>query len=286
MGPVEADMKKNYLCPGDYCTSEYLALIQWKSSQITRNVNNTVFTIYEWDNVFEKPSEFYYYCGGLDKCDGGTQLLLNLYADDQDNISKTKLQIIVSLLRNNIKTSTYYTNEDITLPDNFFKALQKLFTVFLFPDGAIQTYDQNSFILGTNENNLNPLKLGSYFDGFKPKMVLTTGLDIRLLNSSKVMNTQNTFTYSTGKVEEETIKVINNINGLKVLNTYSNIYNGLVYQDKNIPLFNAQNLMNASDGTQFSYKKESIYYYDEISSRLFKYNFKTTKKHGDVECYM
>jgi len=44
--------------------------------------------------------------------------------------------------------------------------------------------------------------------------------------------------------------------------------------------------MNASDGTQFSYKKKTLYYFDEITARLYKFNYNTTKKHENVECYM
>ena len=230
--------------------------------------------------------EFYYYCGGQDGCDGGTQLLINLYADDQDYISKTKLQIIVSLMRNGIQQSKYYTDEGITNVSGFFNGISKLLPTFTFESGTV-SYNQNALLDGVVENNLNPLKLGSYFDGYKPGMPSTTGLNVQILNDTKTYtNNTNVYTYSTGNGDDSKIKQITNINDLKIMNTYANIYNGVGFVNKNIPLFNAPNLLTGSDGTHFSYQNETIYFYDDISARFFRYNYKDKKSHENLNCYM
>lgn len=306
--------KAAYNC-GDSCSDDNLSRLQFVSSYITRNPPKELHiepcdTISEWDEEeFPMPIELFYFQKQLncteDNCnEQSNDVVLSLY-NSTDNIfsnakalkNKRDLEIVLTLLLNNVNTSEYSQAMNVSDASKFIGVFSDLLHTSLFNETIYQSYKVDSILYGNNDEDAGYLKLlsqGGFYDNFKPNMAHTTGFNIYLdktaFTNDNELSEYDTYTIQTTQNDSDILRRITLINDVPILNIkkkeYTNVDNA--YIDVNAPLYNFakinDNSMWMSDGYQFPVDQDRIYYLDEMSSRVFEFNYTNQVEYGDISC--
>ena len=309
--------KEAYNC-GDSCSDDNLSRLQFVSSYITRNPPKELHiepcdTISEWDKEeFPMPIELFYFQKQLncteDNCnEQSNDVVLSLYNTAENIFSNAKalknkhdLEIVLTLLLNDIKTSEYSQAMNVSDASQFIGVFSDLLHTSLFNETIYQSYNVDSILYGNNDEDAGYLKLlsqGGFYDNFKPNMAHTTGFNIYLnktdLTNDNELSEYDTYTIQTTQNNSNTNNILRRItliNDVPILNIkkkeYSNVDHAFI--DINAPLYNFakinENSMWMSDGYQFPTDKNRIYYLDEMSSRVFEFNYTEEITYGDSSC--
>lgn len=282
-------MKDTYKCTE--CNFDELADKQNKNSFVTNNPpvfmkDKASLTIHKWDrDEYTYPVELNYYIT-KSKCEDCTNGILDLVSSGNTNKfsqfdTKIKLEKAYTLLSHNVTTSVVYTELKLKDPKNFFDFILDMNRNILF-SSVKKSYTPEDILFGQNDDDLEVLRSGDYYENFMPNYKTTTGLYINTNDKSDKL--LDIYTMNTGYENVKEIRTITNINGYKLYNTNKNIYSNSEYKYKNIPLYDVKNLTELSDGIQYSADKETIYYYDKLSSRNLEFKSKDSDSVNKIAC--
>ena len=313
---LQADtaVKAAYNC-GDSCSDDELSRLQFVSSYVTRNPPKELNiepcdSISEWDKEeFPMPIELFYFQQQLncteDNCnEQSNDVVLSLYNTSETIFSNAKalknkrdLEIVFTLLLNNIETSEYSQAMNVSNASKFIGVFSDLLRTSLFNETIYQTYNVDSVLYGNNDEDAGYLKLlsqGGFYDNFKPNIPQTTGFNMYLGKTglTNELSEYDTYSIQTTQNDSDTsiLRRITLINDAPTLNIkkkeYSNVEHA--YTNVNAPLYNFAKINEdsiwMSDGYQFPIDKDKIYYLDEMSSRVFEFEYKNEIDYGDTTC--
>lgn len=196
--------------------------------------------------------------------------------------------------------------------DNAASDYIKLIKNTLF-DKIDQNYSKSDLIIGTNENYIDLLNKGDFYENFKPNKTKFTGFPIKLtFDDEKTIKKKNEksrslqefknlkkstlkdqfdrinqYTMYTGRFSTNNfnLRTISKINNDKIFNFKKGLFTNegkeIYYR---VPIFKGKTLIEASDGFQYSAEKNVIYYYDKFSSNVLSFEFKSTNKFSNINC--
>jgi hypothetical protein len=249
-------------------------------------------TINDWDSLEYKniPPEMYYYskkenCFKEDCNENSVGILLSLYntlsnstkpSNRKSFYYKLKLSKVFSLFINGL--SNQNLNEDLSIkkPEKYFSVIRAFTSDILYLNKYITYYDDtNNFMSGKSDvdnNYINFLKLGNFYENFKPYLNGTTGM---LFDDPNMINY---YTMQTGYGDNESnLRRISEFNDFEILNIKSKIYSPSKneYMIKNVPYFNNLNLRDysISDGFQYYSNEKKLQYFDRFSSLILEFNY-------------
>ena len=175
--------------------------------------------------------------------------------------------------------------------------LTKIFKKYLFnmeSDDLFTEYQPESVLFGNNDEDksfVDVLSSGVYFDNYKPKMQSTTGFN--LYQSTNDNEQFDKFTIQTAQNDPtQILRRIIQMNGVEVMNIKKKDYSPKTdsFVDINAPLYNLAPLTKdqwMSDGYQFGADNlNTIYYFDELSARVFEFNYKERKTVDGHKCHL
>lgn len=167
---------------------------------------------------------------------------------------------------------------------------------YLFNNEIKTNYNNIYNILQGNTDEdkkyINFLSSGQFFDNYKPNLNQTTGFNfgINLSNGEeKYIEYDRYGIYGKQTDTSHTMRKIISINDLPVLNIKKTEYNYLLndYTIIDSPILNYQTLTGEKsfiDGFQYESEEETIYFYDKISSRPFKFIYVEDSEFKDIDC--
>ena len=281
-----ADMIKTYKCSGQ-CTNDYLLKIQFAKATVTRNALSPLERKDGLRGWFTDLKDDYEIINILKNND----VDIDFKEEDAFYIIDTKVKEgdILDLdnskmFKNKIKFEKEYMNGLINKKPEEYSSLVKL-TNFLF---GLLVFDNNNndlivdyqsvdkFLQGEYSKStywIDKIKKGNYYENFNPKIEKLTKFDFGFNFTNGTQNDID-FDYiginSEGdKLEKRRFVKMNDLLTLNIKKTeYDSLKDSLV--NLNIPLFNLEKLLDAkffSDGFQYDYRLDLIYYFDYISSR-------------------
>ncbi|MCQ2818992.1 MAG: transmembrane domain-containing protein [archaeon] len=312
-------MKEKYGCSGEICQAEEIAKIQYSMSKITLNPPegmNASYTLTDWDPVaFPTPMEFYYYQKENnftdEECTEKIKNALTSLYGSLNNImdekysesltNKYKLEIIFSLLENNITKSSFAEEFGLKESNRFFDLMGIMFSKFLFTNEFITPYKPISVVNGNSDEDkiyLDILRSGPFYGNFKPGLEKTTGFDMNIISSMEDSNETDTeklneFTIFTSRSDPSQImRRIIEMNGQPIYSIKKSEYSPLLnqYVSVSAPLFQSARLDNEdqwiSDGYQFPLEdQDTLYYFDELSARKFAFKEGSSRSYDGLKCY-
>lgn len=314
---IQEAMVKHYKCTNQYtCSDEELAMKQYINSEITMNPPEIIKkdkkpSLNDWDNkAFPEALEFYYFqfenqcteqsCASDDL----KYALVSLYNKEENEfrdenrkgiMTRKNLDIITTLYENEITSSEYssiYGMEDMT---QFYKLMQKIMANRVFETKSLQKkYKPIDIVLGNNEEDkkfIDLISKGNYYENHKPTKNKTTGFDMKIAISNS--DDQEEFTLCTDNEDnnEKRLRRFIRMNNLPYINVkkedYSPVDGKLV--KVNTPLFNMHPVNGSdwmSDGYEYAMDEEikEIYYFDELSSRKFRFDYDKSDTYNGVDC--
>lgn len=311
---AEEVLKKTYGCEGS-CTEAFLIKRQYTGSYITQNPPEQLkdelkvtTTLNEWDaSLLETPIELYHIqktMGLTDITEESNYVLYNLFNstkylfENREAINSKKIiEEVFILVENGIEQSTIYDSANIKNAKEYIDMLNKLTKKYVFAEAEdlFTEYKPESVLLGNNDEDklyVDFLSSGNYVDNFKPKMPSTTGFNL-YQSASNANEEFDKFTIQTAQNDPtQILRRIIQMNGVEVMNIKKKDYSPKTdsYVDINAPLYNLASLVNdqwMSDGYQFGAENlDNIYYYDELSSRVFEFNYKESKTVDGHKCHL
>ena len=308
---AEEVLKTNYQCEG-HCTEEFLMKRQYTGSYITQNPPKDLelkqtTTLNEWDvELLKAPVEMYHIekSMGFDVKEEDNNFLYSIYNstehlfDNRAAMSNKKiLEEVFILLENGVEASKIYDSTGITDVKKYVDMLTKIFKKYLFnmeSDDLFTEYKPESVLFGNNDEDksfVDVLSSGVYFDNYKPKMQSTTGFN--LYQSTNDNEQFDKFTIQTAQNDPtQILRRIIQMNGVEVMNIKKKDYSPKTdsFVDINAPLYNLAPLTKdqwMSDGYQFGADNlNTIYYFDELSARVFEFNYKERKTVDGHKCHL
>ena len=310
------ELKEKYLCVNVSCLGDELVQKQFWNSNFTRNPPTEdgikANSIYYWNkDIIDQPLEFYYFLEKFKFNDEDVSIqlreALHTYYNASFNllereysqalVHKYQLEIIRTLYEYNISYSVYafdYNMRDVT---NFFKLMDKLFEKFIFTEKFITSYEPMNVIKGNyieDKFYIDLLASGPYYNNFKPKLNKSTGF---VKNIHEIISDSPQYEdYTIVTSRADTTNVMRNIkkmNGHQIYSIKKEEYS--IYLQKYIyvaaPLYRSELLYYdknkwVTDGYQFPIKdRDNIYYFDEISSKKFKFDEDGSKSYGKLKCF-
>ena len=308
---AEQVLQENYKCEG-HCTEEFLVKRQYAGSFITQNppkdteLKQTT-TLAEWSaELLKEPVELYHIekTMGFDVKEEDNYFLYSIYNstehlfDNRDAMNNKKiLEEVFILLENGVENSKIYESTKISNVKSYVDMLNKIFKKHLFKfetDDLFTEYKAESVLFGNNDEDktfVDILSSGVYFDNFKPKMPSTTGFN--LYHTSNDNEQFDKFTIQTAQNDPtQILRRIIQMNGVEVMNIKKKDYSPKTdsFVDINAPLYNLAPLTKEqwmSDGYQFGADNlNTIYYFDELSARVFEFNYKEKKNVDGHKCHL
>ena len=199
--------------------------------------------------------------------------------------NKIKFEKEYTLYRNGSKVNDNKSKYDlIDLLNNGFLFNNQLNNIYNNVDNLLQ---------GNNEEDkiyLEFLSSGDYWNNFKPNKNKTTGFNFNLNFENETEEKEVEYDrYGIATEEGKNLRKIININNYPFLNVKKSEYNFITnnYTDIYIPIFNFQTLEGEKkfiDGFQYNHDENTIYYYDKISSRPYKFTYSKNVDYGDQTC--
>lgn len=310
---IKADkaMDTAYGCGGS-CSSEFLAKRQYTESYITQNPPEGIEkskTISDWDSTeFPSPIEIYYYedkagCG-QDNCNEKSNGVLmslfnsttNIFTNQEAMANKKLLEEIFTLMMNGVTSSDLSKQINVADSSKYFGVLNTVLQTSIFNNTILTEYSPINVLLGSKEEDAGYLKIlsyGGYYDNFKPNKPSTTGFtlyqeqkgndDLSMFDKYTIQTTQND--------NSQILRRIVEMNGVNILNTKKEEYTPVTggYSLVNAPLYQFASLTNVtwlSDGFQFGADSlNSIYYYDQLSSRILEFTYNSKRSYEGITCY-
>lgn len=297
----DKEIREAYEC-GDICDNDYLVKRQFWESYISLH---TPIGIPKTDSMselfpdeFPYPLELYYFAKKLDYKN-------KINEDDVDYIISLSPQKEKNLLdeenyeafNNKIKFEKEYTSyrkgKKVNDNKSKYELIDLLNNGFLFSNKINNEYNNiNNLLQGNNDEDkkyLEFLSNGEYYDNFKPNIEKTTGFNFNI-NFETGNNTQGVYDrYGISIEDDKNLRKIISINGYPFLNIKKLEYNYLTnnYSDITIPILNYQTLEGEKsfiDGFQYNHDEDTIYYFDKISSRPYKFTYSKKIDYEDQSC--
>ena len=292
-------LKEIFNC-GEKCNDVYLAKMQFWKSFLTKNLpppftkSNTISTIFPYK--FPYPIEISYFAEKF----GETEEILEKDIDYLIQLCPQGKNIL------NDKSSKAL-NSKINLEKNYTlilkgrkekESLHKLIDLlnngYLFNNEVTSNYTNlYDILLGNSyedEKYIKFLSSGQFFENFKPKLNKTTGFNFgKIISKEDETDIQYDRYGIYGKNSDKTMRKIISINDIPILNIKKKEYNYLRddYSLINSPAFNFQTLIGYKsfiDGFEYETDEDTIYFYDKISSRPFKFNYEDDSDFKDIPC--
>ena len=174
------------------------------------------------------------------------------------------------------------------------KLIDLLNNGYLFNNEVTSNYTNlYDILLGNSyedEKYIKFLSSGEFFENFKPKLNKTTGFNFGKIISKEDENDIQYDRYGIyGKNSDKTMRKIISINDIPILNIKKKEYNYLRddYSLINSPVFNFQTLIGYKsfiDGFEYETDEDTIYFYDKISSRPFRFIYEDDSDFKDIPC--
>ena len=298
----DKEIRNAYGC-GEICDNDYLAKRQFGESLVSLNTPVGVPKAYTMNELF--PGEFPYalelpfFAKKLDYKDPileeDVEYLVSLSPNKEKNLldeenyeafnNKIKFEKEYTLYRNGSKVIDNKSKYDlIDLLNNGFLFNNQLNNIYNNVDNLLQGNNVEDKIY------LEFLSSGDYWNNFKPNKNKTTGFNFNLNfeNGTEEEEMEND-RYGISTEEGKNLRKIININNYPFLNVKKSEYNFITnnYTEIAIPIFNFQTLegeKNFIDGFQYNHDENTIYYYDKISSRPYKFIYSKNVDYGDQTC--
>ena len=305
---TENIISKHYNCNGS-CPALYLSKLQYTTCGVTNNPPDIIKdkkseSIKDWDpKSFENPVELKFYQKNCDtdcneKSNGAVLSLYNTTKtilepqNSEAYNNRVLIESIYTLYMNKITNSELGKKININNSERFFNSFKDMIKTQIFNDKIYQEYSNNSkIILGNEEEDKKYIEIlsnGDYSEGFKPKLKSTTGFNFYLnLKESDY----DEMTIETKQNDDtQILRRIVKMNGFPIFNVKKKEYDPLNknYIEIGAPLFNSYDIEKGdvwfTDGYQFDSDLDNIYYYDELSSRILKFDYDDTKSYFSVDC--
>lgn len=290
-------LKEAYQC-GDECDNDYLAKMQFWKSYVTLNAPvgiekcDTISQIFP--DEFPYPVELYYYAKNYtteEIKEEDVDYLISLSPKSDDILEEDSYEAFNNRFDLE-KEYTLYIENKKNDQQSRYKLIDLFTNGYLYGDKIENEYENIDHLLqGNNVEDLRFIRYlsnGKYYDNFKPGFNKTTGLDfgINLETKEKTYVDYDRYSINT---KDDKLRRIASINDCPILNIKKKEYNCLSKSYTNIvsPILNLQSLTedkSFTDGFQYDHEKDSIYYYDRISSRPFKFEFKEEVDIDDQTC--
>jgi hypothetical protein len=290
-------LKEAYQC-GDECDNDYLAKMQFWKSYVTLNAPvgiekcDTISQIFP--DEFPYPVELYYYAKNYtteEIKEEDVDYLISLSPKSDDILEEDSYEAFNNRFDLE-KEYTLYIENKKNDQQSRYKLIDLFTNGYLYGDKIENEYENIDHLLqGNNVEDLRFIRYlsnGKYYDNFKPGYNKTTGLDfgINLETKEKTYVDYDRYSINT---KDDKLRRIASINDCPILNIKKKEYNCLSKSYTNIvsPILNLQSLTedkSFTDGFQYDHEKDSIYYYDRISSRPFKFEFKEEVDIDDQTC--
>ncbi|MCQ2815751.1 MAG: hypothetical protein MJ252_00645 [archaeon] len=308
-------MSESYGCEKLRCTGDELVTVQYTSSKITLNppssVKNISYTLKDWSpEDFPEPLELNYFQHEYnftdEDCNEPFKIALSsLFTENKDffneqfkegkgYINKNKLEIITTLFESGISSSKYsdeFSMKDMT---NCFKFIQKIIQEKVIEGQVMNEYKLLSIIEGNNDEDKHYVELlsnGQYYNNYKPGITKTTGFNLKIDTNEDELEEYTFYTKNEDK-ENKILRKILKMNNKDFMNLKMNDYSpkeGKIIS-VDTPLFNFSPLTEEkkwiSDGFEYPMNDEldTIYYYDELSTRKYQFDFSKRTTYQDIDC--
>ena len=188
------------------------------------------------------------------------------------------------------KDFSLYVNGKTNDKKDAFHLFDLLNNIFIFNDIVNIQYDTIGDVLqGNNKEDktfLDYLSNGEYYNNHKPGLNQTTGFNfgINLNNGESIY-----VPYDKYAIDTNTLRKIVSINNSTYINIkkveYDHICNKYIYVEE--PILNYQSLTGDKsfiDGFEYNHEDDTIYYFDKISSRPYKFIFNKKVDYEDQTC--
>ena len=295
----DSALKQAFNCDGE-CTNDYLCKIQFWKSGVTQNLPSGISKTDTLNEIFPDefpiPMELTYFAKQIGYTDGE---FLEEDINDLISLSPAKVSGILKeenyeAFNNKVKIEKEYTlvMAGKESKEKRYNAMNVLSNAFLFSKDIGSKYDNADNVLqgsSTDKKYLDFLSSGEYYENYKPGIQRTTGFNFGINLNSDDNTTILYDRYGICTEDNSNIRKIISINECPFLNIKKLEYNYLTndYTYINSPLFNFQTLTGDKsfiDGFQYDHDRKAIYYYDKISSRPFKFDYKEEVDYGDESC--
>ena len=299
----EKALKEAFKCDKE-CDNDYLIKMQFWQSFVSLNIPEGIFNkSYTLSDILPEllpyPVELGYFAHELDFPEKIEEESVNyLISLSPNKVNCLLNEVNYEAFNKKIELEKSYTlfmaekNKDSETESKYI-AMNLLNNGFLFGNKIENQYDNIENILQGNsiedKKYLDFLSNGEYYENFKPGLNKTTGFNfgINLVDGKK-----NKIEYDINEIntkDNKELRKIININNCPILNIKKLEYN---YKTKSYsyitaPILNFQTLTGEKsfiDGFQYNHKEDTIYYYDKISSRPYKFTYSKKKDYKDQSC--
>ena len=285
-------IKEAYGCE-DECDNEYLSKLQFWKAEITKKLPAPLTpcdSIIElFPDEFPYPMEIPYYQKKLNDTETvleeDVDYLINLMTKGESILSEESSDALEARV-NLEKEITLYLNGVPIEKKSRKKLMDILLNGYLFENDLYTQYNNiESILQGNNDEDkkyVDFLSSGQYFENYKPKLNQTTGFNFGInLTTGEEKNKEFDRIGITCKQTDtsDVMRRIISINDFPILNIKKVEYNYLnddysVIESPNLDFENLLGEKSFIDGFQYEENDdEVIYYYDEISSRPFKFKY-------------
>ena len=299
----EVALKEAYKC-GEKCDNDYLLKMQfwqsWVSLNIPKGFFNKSYTLSDiLPDLIPYPMELGYFANELNFPEKVEEESVNYLI----SLSPSKVNCLLNednyeAFNKKIEFEKNYTlfmegkNKD-SKSESIIITMNLLNNGFLFGNKTENEYDTIEDILQGNyiedKKYVDYLSNGEYYENYKPGLKKTTGFNfgINLIDGKK--NNIEYDTYEINTKDNKELRKILNINDCPILNIKKLEFN---YKTKDysyitVPIFNFQILTGENsfiDGFQYNHNEDTIYYYDKISSRPYKFTYSKKVDYEDQSC--
>jgi hypothetical protein len=295
-------LKETYKC-GDICNDEYLSKLQFWKAELTKNLQepltkcDTISKLFP--DKFHYPIEMSYFKEQLGETDEISEedidYLISLSSKGENILSEESSEALETKTKLE-KEYTLIIKGKKEKKETKYKTIDILINGYLFNNEIKTNYNNIYNILQGNTDEdkkyINFLSSGQFFDNYKPNLNQTTGFNfgINLSNGEeKYIEYDRYGIYGKQTDTSHTMRKIISINDLPVLNIKKTEYNYLLndYSIIDSPILNYQTLTGEKsfiDGFQYESEEETIYFYDKISSRPFKFIYVEDSEFKDIDC--
>ena len=294
-------LKEAYNCKEEKCDNEYFAKMQFWNSYVSQNIPffSKVDSLSQlFPDVYPYPMELKYFANQLDFHDeipeNDVNYLISLSPNKTNNLLN---EDNYEAFNNKLNLEKEYTmfmdgnkNDDI---NSKYITINILNNGFLFSNNINTKYENtNNLIQGScteDKKYLDFLSNGPFYENYKPGINKTTGFNFGINLKTGEENNINYDRYGICTEDGKNLRKIIDINDCPVLNIKKLEYNYLTkeYSYINSPIFNFQTLTGDKsfiDGFQYNHEEDTIFYYDKISSRPYKFIFSEKVDYEDQTC--
>ena len=296
----DEEFKKAFNCP-EKCDSDYLAKIQFWNATVSKNLpvgfskSNTISNVFP--DLFPYPPELSYIAekmGYTDKIlEEDIDYLISLSPKVGENILNEENSETFNKMLDFEKEYSLYIEGKKNDKESGCKIINLLNNGLLFNNSINTEYENvNNLLQGSSvedEKYIKFLSNGEYYENYKPNLNKTTGFNFGINLETGEETYVEYDRYGINTNDNSDMRKIISINDLPALNIKKLEYNYLSndYSYINSSIFNSESLTGEKrfiDGFQYNHEEDTIYYYDKISSRPFKFTYSEEVDYGDQKC--